>query len=57
MGKVLPAPEMLHKMLRYEPETGKKKHLGLYLKKRDAIRVRANAEATYGFHDNHGRVA
>ena len=32
-------------------------HLGLFLKKDDAIRARKAAEVKYGFHENHGRDA
>lgn len=34
---------------------GKFLHLGIYKKKEDAIRARLQAEATYGFHSNHGK--
>lgn len=36
---------------------GKKKHLGLFPYKRDAIAARVRAEIEHGFHQNHGRTA
>ena len=34
---------------------GKKKHLGSFLDKKDAVRARKQAEVEYEFHANHGR--
>lgn len=34
---------------------GKKKHLGYFVDKQDAIQARKNAEIKYGYHENHGR--
>ena len=36
---------------------GKKKHLGCFSNKDDAIAAREQANEAYGFHHNHGRVA
>lgn len=33
---------------------GKKKHLGCFKNKEDAIKARKNAEIEYGYHQNHG---
>jgi hypothetical protein len=33
----------------------KKKHLGLFIEKSDAIAARMSANLTFGFHKNHGR--
>lgn len=34
---------------------GRGKHLGLFVRKRDAIAARKKAEAQYGYHANHGK--
>jgi len=36
---------------------GKKKHLGFFIDKADAIAARKAAEIEHGFHSNHGRAA
>lgn len=36
---------------------GKKKHLGCFKDKSNAISARQNANITYGFYENHGKVA
>ena len=36
---------------------GKKKHLGCFSNKDDAIHAREQANDTYGYHSNHGKVA
>jgi len=36
---------------------GRRKHLGLFEDKSDAIAARSEAEAQYNFHENHGRLS